>query len=256
MPGFGPTDIGKTGRGLTCIADPSTGRRKVGGLTIDWSTVPTIGINEVQTVTVTGSPTGGTFQLGFGGQTTSNLNHNADAATIEAALEALSTIGNGNARVSGTGPFTVEFVEGLRNSDVALMTLAANNLTGGSTPSVTIVETTKGRAEADLTLTDGTVVKAGDKFLEYGTVLVEITASGKYGPYDANASDGRQTVASKRGKVWIKGQTLVKSELGSDHTGDVYDEGIFFKARVKVGGTGQPTEANLLSALPGVTWTS
>jgi len=35
----------------------------------------------------------------------------------------------------------------------------------------------------------------GDKTLRAGTVLGEITASGLYGPYDAEAEDGRSTAA-------------------------------------------------------------
>ncbi|AJW76992.1 head decoration protein [Marinitoga sp. 1155] len=33
----------------------------------------------------------------------------------------------------------------------------------------------------------------GDKILKAGTILGKITASGKFGPYDSTATDGRQT---------------------------------------------------------------
>ena len=46
----------------------------------------------------------GTFTLSLGGQTTSALNSDASAATIQSALESLSTIGTGNVLVSGTNP--------------------------------------------------------------------------------------------------------------------------------------------------------
>jgi HK97 family phage major capsid protein len=58
--------------------------------------------NEVQTVTITGSATGGTFTLTFRGATTSGLAYNAAAATVQTALQGLSTIGSGNATVSGS----------------------------------------------------------------------------------------------------------------------------------------------------------
>ena len=47
------------------------------------------GANEVQTISITGSPTGGTFTLSFAGQTTAPIAYNASAATVVAALQAL-----------------------------------------------------------------------------------------------------------------------------------------------------------------------
>lgn len=104
------------------------------------------GVNEQQTVTITGSPTGGTFTLTFGGQTTSAIAYNATAATVEAALEALSTIGQGNVQVTGSagGPYTVEFVGALAKTNVAAMTASGASLTGGTTPGVTIATATAG----------------------------------------------------------------------------------------------------------------
>lgn len=99
-------------------------------------------LDEVQTVTITGSPTGGTFTLTFGGQTTSALNWNATAAQVQSALQALSSIGTNNALVTGgPGPgtaFTVEFTGTLGFASQALIDLQTNSLTGGTSPSVNI----------------------------------------------------------------------------------------------------------------------
>ncbi|MGW4119889.1 hypothetical protein [Nocardia sp. NPDC004711] len=61
------------------------------------------------TVTIGGSPTGGTFPLTFNGQTASGIAYNATAAAVQTALEALSSIGAGNVTVTGSagGPYTV-----------------------------------------------------------------------------------------------------------------------------------------------------
>src|SRR5688572_14270771 len=65
--------------------------------------------NEVQTIDL-GAPTAGSYQLQFGGQTTSAIAFNATSATIDAALEALPTIGVGNVRVTvGTSLTSVDF---------------------------------------------------------------------------------------------------------------------------------------------------
>ena len=61
-------------------------------------------------VTIGGSPTGGTFTLSFGGQTTTDIAFNATAAAVQSELEALSTLDAGDVVVSGAagGPYTVK----------------------------------------------------------------------------------------------------------------------------------------------------
>jgi YD repeat-containing protein len=61
-------------------------------------------VDEVQRVGFTASYYlgGGTFTLSFNGQTSSALAHNASAATVQSALQALSTIGSGNVAVVKT----------------------------------------------------------------------------------------------------------------------------------------------------------
>lgn len=108
-----------------------------------------IGNNEVQTVTITGTPTGGTFTLTYAGQTTGAIAYNATAATVQAALEALSNVGTGNVAVTGGPgpgtPYVVTFQGALGHTNVAIMT-ATGSLTGGASPAVGIAETTAGSA--------------------------------------------------------------------------------------------------------------
>jgi hypothetical protein len=106
---------------------------------------------------------------------------------------------------------------------------------------------------SDATLLDGTVVKVGDKYIRYGTVLDVITASGKYGPVNTAGSDGREAMA--RGQSYILNRTVVMSEIGSDHP-PVFDAGTVFLDRLltneAVGSAGNPTLANVLTAFPGL----
>ena len=119
------------------------------------ATVVQKGNDELQTVTITGAPTGGTFTLTFGGNTTSALNWNATAAQVQTALQALASIGAGNALVTGgpgpATPFVVQFTAAKGLTNQALITLTTNSLTGGTTPSVSIVETQAGGAFATIT---------------------------------------------------------------------------------------------------------
>jgi hypothetical protein len=123
------------------------------GQTWDWfnSTPPTVlaggGTNEVQTVTVTGAPTAGTFTLTYSGQTTATQSRTVTAAALQTALEALSNIGVGDVAVTGgpagTAPLVVTFTGALGATDVAQMT-AAHTFTGGTTPAVTVATITSG----------------------------------------------------------------------------------------------------------------
>lgn len=101
--------------------------------------------NEVQTATITGSPTGGTFTLTYGGKTTAALPHNASAAQVQAALAGLSTIGAGNVAVSGPngGPYVITFQGLLGGTNVALIT-STGSFTGGTSPAIGVAQTTAG----------------------------------------------------------------------------------------------------------------
>ncbi|MFD7922536.1 hypothetical protein ACFV3R_25330 [Streptomyces sp. NPDC059740] len=104
--------------------------------------------SEVQTVTVTGTPTGGTYTLTFSGQTTAGIAYNATAAQVKTALEALSNINPGDVVVSGGPhpgtPVVIAFAGQYLGEDVGQMTASATNLTGGTTPAVTVATTTAG----------------------------------------------------------------------------------------------------------------
>lgn len=58
-----------------------------------------IQLNDVYSI-ATGSQGSGTFTLTFGGVTTATIARNASAATVQAALVAISTVGTGNATVA------------------------------------------------------------------------------------------------------------------------------------------------------------
>lgn len=115
---------------------------------------PVAGTDEVQTITIGGTPTGGTFRLTFEGFTTGDIAWSATNATlvanIDAALEALDNIGTGGVvtavatMTAGIGTATVTF-SGARVAKraVATMTVANNSLTG-TNPTVAVAETTPG----------------------------------------------------------------------------------------------------------------
>lgn len=103
--------------------------------------------NEVQRVTITGTPTGGSFTLSYDGETTAAIAYNAAASAVQSALEGLSNIDVGDVTVSG-GPLpaafvTVTFGGDLANRNVSQMT-ATGSFTGGTAPAVAVTTTTGG----------------------------------------------------------------------------------------------------------------
>lgn len=123
------------------------GRDNVKSAVLLASSIPLGGINEVQAVTITGTPTGGGFTLTKDGQTTTSLAFNADKNAVEDALELLSTIGVGNVRVTGGPapgtPLVITFVNDLGRRDISVMT-AAHTFTGGASPAIAVTTTTAG----------------------------------------------------------------------------------------------------------------
>lgn len=107
-----------------------------------------VGVNEGQTLTITGTPTGGTFRITFNGVETANIAFNATAANVQTALEAISSIGTGNITCTGgvlPGTAVVmTFGGSFAAEPQSLMTVTNAALTGGTTPTATIARTTTG----------------------------------------------------------------------------------------------------------------
>lgn len=106
--------------------------------------------DDVQTVTITGTPAGGYFTLTFNGKTTGHIAYNASAADVATALAALSNVGTGNVAGSGGGlpgtPVVITFQGLLANLPQNVMTASGAGLTGGTAPNVTVAHTTPGTA--------------------------------------------------------------------------------------------------------------
>jgi hypothetical protein len=114
---------------------------------------PGAGTSEVQTITIGGTPTGGTFKLAFDGYTTAAITWSSTNNTlrdnVDAALEALPNVGTSNVTTAvgtmtnGIGTLTVTFAGALAVLVVPTITVADNSLTGTS-PTVAVAETTPG----------------------------------------------------------------------------------------------------------------
>lgn len=178
-------------------------------------------VNEVQTVTITGSPTGGTFRLQYDGETTSAIAYNASAATVQAALEALPSIGAGNVACGGGSlPGTAvtvtfqNFLGGVKHP----MLVAINSLTGGTTPAIAVAETTAGNPAAgyfdayDDTLSNG--LQVAKAVLQYDC---RTDSQGKiFFGQQKSADNGK---LSRTAPAYISGVFQTKNLVGLDANG-------------------------------------
>lgn len=113
--------------------------------------VPSAGTSEVQTLTIGGTPTGGTFALSFEGKGTGDIAWSATNATLlanmntafDAAYGAGSVVAAAGTLTAGIGTVTLTFGGARAVQAVATMTVASNALTGTS-PTLAIAETTPG----------------------------------------------------------------------------------------------------------------
>jgi hypothetical protein len=111
-----------------------------------WVTVGSLGLgegagqNEVQTIILLNSPTGGTWNVDFDGDD-GDIAYNADGATVQTGLLALSTLESGDVTVTGPagGPWVATFAGRFAGQDVPLLAVDGANLTGGD--AVAVIET-------------------------------------------------------------------------------------------------------------------
>jgi hypothetical protein len=144
------------------------------GRIVHTATTPSAGTNEIQTLTFGGGTTTGNFKLTYNGETTANIAWTATDATlvsnIDAALEALSSIGTGGVTTaagtvsSGIGTVTVTFA-GANTAKLNVPQMTINTQTTGGTLSVA---TTTAGVEADgRDLPKGTICIADDTGVSY-----------------------------------------------------------------------------------------
>src|SRR5204862_1412052 len=94
-----------------------------------WSEVQRVGFSSNISLS------GGTFTLSFGGNTTSALNYNVSAATVQSALEGLASIGSGNVSVAKTTDtslskiWTVTFQGSLAGTNQNQITINTGSIT-------------------------------------------------------------------------------------------------------------------------------
>ena len=108
---------------------------------------PAAAVDEVQTLSIVGTPTSGDFKLTLNGETTIAIAYNAPATganSIQAALEGLASVSATDVSCTGgplPGDITITFGGDLAGMDITNMTVSDSTLDAGV---VSVIETTKG----------------------------------------------------------------------------------------------------------------
>lgn len=113
--------------------------------------VPVAGTNEVQTVTIGGTPTGGTFKIALGAMITASITWSSTNATllgnINTALDAVfgtaSIVATDSTLTAGIGNFLLTFSGNEYAKSVQPLVTLTNSLTG-TAPTLARAETTPG----------------------------------------------------------------------------------------------------------------
>jgi hypothetical protein len=110
-------------------------------------------VNEIQTLSMTGTPNGGTFTLTFDSKTTEAIAYNATANDVRLALVGLDGVANQDVACAGgdlpDNDITITFQGQYTGTEVELLT-STDSLTGGTTPATSITATTTGSTTTSL----------------------------------------------------------------------------------------------------------
>lgn len=128
---------------------------------------PVNGTDAVHTLTLTGTPTGGTFRVSLNGLVSPAINYNDNAAAIQTKLRTVPPLANVVIGGSLSAGLTVTYGTDQAKKKVSLLVLSDNSLTGGTNPSVSIAESTPG-------------VDATHRGAPKGTLLLDMSTPGLY----------------------------------------------------------------------------
>jgi hypothetical protein len=145
---------------------------------------PSAGVNEVQTLTIGGTPTGGTFRLSYEGRRTGNITWSATNATllanIQAALDAITganwIVATAGTLTAGIGTILLTFSGGDVAARAVNTIVVDTNALTGTAPTLAVAETTPG-------------VSATYRDVQKGAVIIDVT-NGQHYMKTGNAGTG------------------------------------------------------------------
>jgi hypothetical protein len=156
------------------------------GTPLTYAGAPPAAVNEVQTLTIGGTPTGGSFRLGFEGVPTAAIGWSASNPTLLAAINAAfdahlglgvgGCVATAGALTAGIGTIVLTFGARWAGQNVSTLTVADNSLTG-TTPTLAVADTTAGVSQPGKGAAKGTLLidtANGTLYQNTGTAAVPV----------------------------------------------------------------------------------
>jgi uncharacterized phage protein gp47/JayE len=109
------------------------------------------GIDEIQSISFSPTPTGGTFTLKYGTEETASLNYDISNTDLQTALNDLSSLSGVVVTGSVASGFSVTFSDNDGKQPQTLLTVGTNSLTPATT--ITIIRTTDGVFQGTVAMT-------------------------------------------------------------------------------------------------------
>jgi len=164
----------------------------------------------------------GTFTLEFNGYATSPLNYNDSAATILTALEALSSVGSGNASVTlESDGFTVEFTGSLANTNVNSLSCTNISSLAIDASNISITNTQTGVVDVTTSVSNSLSVNSQTPLNEIQQIIL---IGATTGTFDLNGNSTYATITVDASivsniqaacdSIWGSGNSSV-SDIGS-----------------------------------------
>jgi uncharacterized phage protein gp47/JayE len=172
------------------------------------------GTDEVQDITFSATPTGGSFKLNYDGQITAAILFSEGATEVQAALRNLSNTSDTGITVSGSfaAGFTVTFGGDDGKQEQPILVEDSNTLTNGGAVTITITETTPGvyQGQVNCTALDTGPISVAEKALS----VIDNPISGLTRVFNPDvASVGRDLETDAEARI-RRGQRLQISEAG------------------------------------------
>lgn len=199
-------------------------------------------VSEVQTISQTGTPTGGTFRLAYDNVWTAPLPYNETAANIATALNGLANVtAYGGTFTGGGGPLptavTMTGATGFANRALLPIQVDTYGLTGGTTPAMTVATTTQGASTLPA-LASSAVYNFNEAFV---TLAGNITA--QVGSFELTITNNVSTQQTDDAKPYDVVEGLREVTLGFRLIFSSTDE----YARFHYGGTTGVDQSNQLA---------
>lgn len=172
------------------------------------------GTDEVQTITFSATPTGGSFKINYDGEITAAILFSEGSTEVQTALRALSNTSATGITVSGSfaAGFTVTFGGDDGKQDQILLAENSNTLTNGGAVTITVTETAPGvyQGQVNCTALDTGPISVAKKALS----VIDNPISGLTRVFNpAVATIGRDLETDAEAKI-RRSQRLQISEAG------------------------------------------